>query len=77
MYNYRELNVLEYTVHLARRSAATVQDGRKSWLLYLQVIEDLLGPNNESEPEEQISTPTYETVYLPILSQPEYGCAAE
>jgi hypothetical protein len=75
MYNYRELNVLEYTLHLARRASATVIDGRKSWLLYLQVIEDVLGPNNE--PEEQISIHAYETVYLPILPQPEYGCAAE
>lgn len=74
LYNYRELNVLEYTLHLARQCAATVIDSRKSWLLYLQVIEDLLGPN---EPEEQIPTSAYETVYFPIHSQPEYGCIAE
>lgn len=42
MYNYRELNVLDYALHLARRCSANVTNKREAWLLYLQVIEDLL-----------------------------------
>ncbi len=71
MYNYRELNVLEYTLHLARRCSATVIDQRKSWLLYLQVIEDCLKDDNESKSKEQVSTLAGQDILLSL--EPTYG----
>lgn len=43
MKNYRALNELEYYLYLARSASSKIVDKRAGWLLYLQLVDDLLG----------------------------------